>query len=291
MKQNNITNVNGTQNNETSEKIKKTLSKLKNRPLMDDLKFREVCKTVLPIQEMLRVMLGDPGLEVIKVISQRNKNPLLYHGVVFDCECLASDGSIINVEMQMSPKDNPEFRVRYNQSIITIENSPKDKNFKYTKIPSVISIMICDFDIFNMNKAIYEIERYVKGTNTISYNGIKEFYVYVNGYTENEQLKELFKILKSSTYVNTSAFPNLSKCVEDINKQKIGGIDMLSGLTKELCDIVEEEGIKKGRQEGRQEGLQAAFVGLVRDGILSVSEATKRLGISEEDFKRRFSLV
>lgn len=49
-----------------------------------------------------------------------------------------------------------------------------------------------------------------------------------------------------------------------------------------LSDLVEERGIKKGLEQGRLE----AFLGLVRDGLLDLSEAAKRLEMNEEELRK-----
>ena len=64
-----------------------------------------------------------------------------------------------------------------------------------------------------------------------------------------------------------------------------------------LSDLVEERGIKKGIELGLEQGLEQglergrqekleAFLGLVRDGLLELSEAAKRVGMSEEEFRK-----
>ena len=45
-------------------------------------------------------------------------------------------------------------------------------------------------------------------------------------------------------------------------------------------------GMEEGRAEGRAEGVLSSLVSLVKDGLISVSEAAKRADMSEEGFKR-----
>ena len=45
------------------------------------------------------------------------------------------------------------------------------------------------------------------------------------------------------------------------------------------------EGFDKGKAEGHEEGLAEGLAGLVRDGLLALSEAAKRSGMTEEEFK------
>ena len=44
------------------------------------------------------------------------------------------------------------------------------------------------------------------------------------------------------------------------------------------------EGIAEGRTEGKKEGIVIAFAGLVSEGILTVAEAAKRAGMTEDEF-------
>ena len=46
------------------------------------------------------------------------------------------------------------------------------------------------------------------------------------------------------------------------------------------------EGHLEGKEEGRAEGVLSSLVSLVKDGLISVSEAAKRADMSEEGFKR-----
>ena len=46
-----------------------------------------------------------------------------------------------------------------------------------------------------------------------------------------------------------------------------------------------EKGIAKGREEGIKEGTVQVLISLVNDGILSISDAAKRAGMSEERFR------
>ena len=61
----------------------------------------------------------------------------------------------------------------------------------------------------------------------------------------------------------------------------------------EVLDRVEargmEKGIAKGREEGIKEGIKEGtinvLISLVKDGILSISDAARRAGMSEESFR------
>ncbi len=48
----------------------------------------------------------------------------------------------------------------------------------------------------------------------------------------------------------------------------------------------EEKGREEGREEGKAEGRWAILTELVRDGIITVKEAAKRAGMTEEVFRK-----
>jgi hypothetical protein len=50
-----------------------------------------------------------------------------------------------------------------------------------------------------------------------------------------------------------------------------------------MCEIMEKIA-KEERMEGRNEGMIQTLVGLVRDGILTISEAAQRAGMPETIF-------
>ena len=57
----------------------------------------------------------------------------------------------------------------------------------------------------------------------------------------------------------------------------------------EMLDISKAEGIIEGKAEGRIEGALDAYVSLVKDGVLSLAEAAKRLDMTEEELQARMS--
>lgn len=53
----------------------------------------------------------------------------------------------------------------------------------------------------------------------------------------------------------------------------------------EVLDRIEKKGIEKGIEQGRQLERNSLLIDLVKDGIITITEAAKRAGISESSFK------
>ena len=51
-----------------------------------------------------------------------------------------------------------------------------------------------------------------------------------------------------------------------------------------------EKGMEKGMKKGRQEGRWTTFAELVREGVLTLKEAAKKAGMSEESFRKLAAL-
>lgn len=267
--------------------LEKYNKKWKKATLMDDLKFREVAKSKEAVEEILRVILKDNKLKVLETIEQRNRKEAFFHGVILDCECKLKDKTIVNIEVQVAYNDNPMYRMRYNQSVLTIENSPNRKDFKYKSIPKIISIMFCEFDIFKQKKPLYEIYRKVNKTNVIADNGIREIYVNLKANTKDNKLKNLFKIFTTIDYKNEKAFPKLSKKKEEVIELNIGGKSM-SGLTLEIYRDAKKEGISEGIEQGIEQGIAKGreagrtelLEKLVKEGIITREEADRQLTLA-----------
>ena len=105
---------------------------------------------------------------------------------------------------------------------------------------------------------------------------------YVPGDTVIEHVDELLVLM--------SAMTNDYRFEETINEVK--GKENVTMC--EVLDRVEARGIAKGREEGIKEGIKKGIkegtvqvlISLVNDGVLGVSDAARRAGMSVAEFKK-----
>ena len=272
------------------ERLKKYNKKFKVSTLMDDMKFRMVCESKGAIEEILRVILKDGMLVVVESIKQKTEDMPMFHGVILDCRCRLKTGEYVDIEVQISLDDDPVKRTRYNASMLTVEHSPKSKRFKYKNIPTVILIMFCNFDLFKKGKAIYEIERIVKGTKVKSDNGVREIYVNTTARTADKKLKSLFKIMATINDIDDKTFPKLSKKKLEVNDLYIGGDKNMAGLDLMMYkDGVKDgraEGREEGRVEGRVEGMKQLLIDQFNHNLVSKEYAANKLNMTVDKFLR-----
>ena len=280
------------------EKYLKKLEELKtefaNANLIEDLKFREIAKSKEAVEEILRTILNDDKLKVVKTFEQKNLSEAIFHGVVLDCECILKTNEYVNIEVQVEYNDNPIYRMRYNQSALTISHSPKNKNFRYSEIPKIISIMICDFDFFRLKKPIYEVKRILDNTDMIANNGIRELYVNLKALPDDKNLYNLFKILTDKNFIDEKNFPALSSKKPS---SFTGGKKMFTGLTRKAYDIGvlagEEKGIEQGLEQGLEQGIEKGLdegkkillIDLLNQKIITEDIVMDKLNINKEELE------
>ena len=54
-----------------------------------------------------------------------------------------------------------------------------------------------------------------------------------------------------------------------------------------LGQLIFEDGVAAGEERGRTQGGMQMLISLVKDGLLKVEEAAKRLNMSESDFEEQ----
>ena len=104
---------------------------------------------------------------------------------------------------------------------------------------------------------------------------------YVAGDTVIEHVDELLMLM--------SAMTKDYRFEETINEVKgnehVTMCEVLDRVEARGMEKGMEKGIAKGREEGIKEGTVQVLISLVKDGILSISDAAKRAGMSEERFR------
>ena len=108
---------------------------------------------------------------------------------------------------------------------------------------------------------------------------------YVAGDTVIEHVDELLMLMSAMT--NDYRF---EETINDVKgKENVTMCEVLDrveakGMEKGIAKG-REEGIKEGIKKGIKEGTVQVLISLVKDGILSISDAARRAGMSEESFR------
>ena len=274
---------------------------------IEDAVFRKMAESIEFCEEILRVFLQEPKLRVVSNHSQHSVTSIEGRSVILDAYCELEDGRKVNVEVQNANNTDHQRRVRYYSSVLTTSLMKKGDSFD--KVPNICIVYVCNFDIFGLNKSLYVIKRIIDKTEVELDNGLQE--IYISPVNDGSPIAELMRVFIESDVYNLR-FPVTSEMKLRFNRETKGEkmTEALRGVYEALREEVDresmkaamregmekgieegrargiEEGRAKGMEEGRAEGVLSSLVSLVKDGLISVSEAAKRADMSEEDFKK-----
>jgi hypothetical protein len=229
-------------------------------------------------QEILRVILEDEKLVVLESVPQWVGTNLQGRSVILDAKCVKGDGVQVDIEVQKSDDDDHQRRVRYNGAILTTNIA--DPGIKFEKVPDVCVVFISKFDIFEGNLPLYHIDRVVRETQKVVTNGFEEVYVNTE-VKDGSEVSELMEVFVDDNVYNDK-FPKTSDGKHRY-KETEGGLNA-------MCDIMEKIA-KEERMEGIAEGKLETLFELVKDGILTVSDAAQRANMSETVFTENMKKV
>ena len=198
---------------------------------MDDVFFEVLIQQPGVCEEMLRVLLECPDLIVLDIHAQHSIRNLFKRSVRLDALCQLPDNKLVNIEVQNSDNTNHFKRVRYNEACVTTLTT--DPGTLFENIPTIYSLYISDFDMFNKGKTIYHIKKSVIETDQTVDDGTFEIYanVVIN---DGSDIAEYLQLLKE-TSIDNPKFPHLTEGVKYLKNQE-RGVTKMSGFLAELLE-------------------------------------------------------
>ncbi len=153
------------------------------------------------------------------------------------------------------------------------------------------------YEIEQVHSGIYLVTgRYIFPTQIVVFNQLEEklhfWLTNLHRNIDKERMKEaVLKVydlrgkaglMYGMAYIGAVVEAN-GKAVKELSNEE--GFDMGKVMEELLHDRLQERDALN-KQEGLKEGRIAAFAEMVRDGVISISEAAKRSGLTEAAFKK-----
>ena len=207
---------------------------------IDDLMFKKMAEDKAFCQEILQVLLEDPGLVVVENRPQWAGTNLQGRSVILDALCRLGSGVETDIEVQKSDDENHQKRVRYNGAVLTANIT--DPGTKFENVPDVCVLFISKSDFFKQNHTVYHVDRILRETDKRVYNGFTE--VYVNAAVKDSSRASRLMTVFTDSEAYSEEFPKTS-AQKSIYKKTEGGIQA-------MCDVVKDLA-KEERAEEREE--------------------------------------
>lgn len=239
--------------------------------LFDDRVFRIVCENKAFVERVIQIFLRDDKIKVLKVEPQKDIKFYCKRGVRLDVLCRLVDGTLVNVEIEKNKNHNKQDhqkRVRVISSSITMQYFEEGES--YNDVPNVCVIYLTEKDFLKQKLPVYHVVRKIDENNTTLYNGFTEIYANAE-YEDDSKESKLMKYLVCNNPVEEEQKKNEIN-IEDAREDR----KMSPEFEKLMKDL---------REEGREEGMVTAFVKMVKNGLITISDAAKNLGITEREFK------
>lgn len=257
---------------DSTENAAQDLERLRAFRLMDD-DFMTACFEGSPesVELVLQIVMDRSDLRVIDVRVQYFLKNLLKRSVCLDVLATDQDGKKYNIEIQRSDKGAGAKRARYNSSMIDAKVMEKGADFD--ELPESYVIFIAENDVLGGGEPLYHIDRYIRESG--DYFNDEAHIVYVNGtYYGDDPIGWLMRDFHCT---------EPAKMYYNVLKERVSYFKETKEGVAIMCRAIEEMRNQE-REEGRAEGRAEALIALVKDGLLAVTEAAKRLRLSEPEF-------
>lgn len=273
----------------TEENVKnkheKDLKILKAFRLMDDKFMSKVFEDKKSVQLLLQIILKRDDLTVQNVNCQYDIKNLQGRSTRLDILATDPDGKMYNIEIQRSNKGASAKRARYNSSLI--DANITEPGEEYDELMETYVIFITENDVLKESLPIYHIDRVIRETGKPFEDG--SHIVYVN--SKIQDATALGRLMHDfyCTSADKMHYKVLADRVRYFKEDEKGAI----AVCKELEELRTEEhaeghaeGLAEGLEKGEINGTLKTLAGLVNDKILSVTEAAKRAGVTEEEIRK-----
>ena len=239
------------------------LERLARLRLIDDTFMRKVFENNTPATELLlRIILQDDKIKVVKDLSQYTLTNLSGHSVQLDILAKDAYGHYLNVEVQSKPEGASPQRARYYVGAIDTAHFPKSVD--YRTLFDTYVIFITETDVLGKGKPIYHIERKIEESGANFNDG--SHIIYVNGNCRYEQTA-LSRLMHDFFCTRSSDmhYKQLQERVKYLKETEEG--------VQTMCKIMEEL-----KQEGFAEGEAKGFAQGQATAMLDIATNMKRLG-------------
>lgn len=206
--------------------------------MMDDIMFESVCEDSCAVEEMLQTMLNEPNLRIKHdtLVSQKSIRNLRGRSIRMDAYVAGQEDKVFNIEIQKSDNCNHVKRVRYNASLITVQNSEPGDDFE--DIQQLIVIYITQNDIFHNGLAVYHVQNTIQEMGTAIDNGLKEVYI-------NAEIKDGSKISKLMTAFQSKNLDESVRMMFPNTYRKFQSLKYDEKEVENMCNKVEIYAEKK----------------------------------------------
>lgn len=270
------------------EIVKRQIKEWEELTITDNFMFSKVMLNEKICRKMVSLILG-VKLENIKEITYEEViNPGKNKGVRLDVMVIDDENRIIDFEMQVTNQHNLPKRGRYYLAAIDVSAIGLQAGESYSKLRDCYIVFICPFDYLGADLPRYTMKTICVETGEVYDDGVTK--IVLNSKAASKEpdpdLKGFLDLMNNEETENEFA-SEIRKEISQV-KDNVKWRSEYMVLKAHEMDMREEgraEGLEEGIEIGKKEGQVSTLIDLVKDGLLSVADAAKKLNVSPEKFR------
>mgnify|MGYP002626628930 FL=1 len=192
---------------------------------------------------------------------------------------VAEDGRVFDVECQSYRVESIGKRTRYYQSMIDCDSLLKGAD--YSELKESFVIFICVDDPFGRGLPVYTFERTCREDAGIGLGDMTHHIVFNAAASEQEKnpgIRDFLSFVRGNR-PESEFTREIARMVQEKKFEQ-------SFLNEYFAwNLHDQDIMRRGRAEGRAEGRAAAYIELVKSGVLSLKDAAAKLGVAEGDLR------
>ena len=143
--------------------------------VIDDQFFQKIAEDKEVCEELLRILLDKPDLEIIEAHTQRKLPNLQARAVILDALCKDANGNLFNIEVQKDDKKRDhskaeEYQKRVRFNLASMDTAFAEKGTEFHNLPDLYAVFISQIDPFGEHHAAYHVKRSLKSCRASSTN-------------------------------------------------------------------------------------------------------------------------
>ena len=226
------------------------LKDLEQLTLLSDVFMSVVLSDRNACQHVIRILMDDPGIELVSVRTQYVISKVISHGARLDVLAEDKKGVICHLEIEGADVADHARRTRFYGSVTDGEFLRKGRD--YNELPERYIFYISRKDIWKDGYTVYEEEKRFRQTGKKHNDG--SHLIYVNAEIDDgSRIAKLMKYFKTADPFDDSE-GELSKRVRFLKTEE-GGIEIMCEIMEKIREEGKQEGELIGIREGRKSGM------------------------------------
>lgn len=256
--------------------------------LIDDIFMRKAFENNIPATELLlRIILEDDKIEVVKAQSQYAITNLYGHSVQLDVLAKDALGRYFNVEVQSDGSGASPQRARYYMGVVDTAHFPRRSDYRC--LFDTYVIFITQDDVLGEGRPIYHVKRKIEESGRPFNDG--SHIIYVNGELRNDSTA-LGRLMHDFFCTNASDmhYEQLKERVRYF-KENEKGVQIMSKIVQELIEHGRTEGFAQGEVEGKAKAILESIKNLKASQHWTTEQALTALNIDKKNWANYIALL